>query len=218
VSRLRIVLADDHGIVRYGIKNALETDGIAEVVAEAASSDELIAIVKRSQAFDAIVTDFMMPGEHTRDGTALLAQLGRWCPDVPIVVITAMRNAAVLNEMLAHVRVSLVEKAGNVAELQKALLASVQGRTYISPGIEKLLACVDIVGSRVGAAPRITKAEMEVLRLFVLERLTPKQISERLHRSVKTTSRHKRSVMEKMGLRTTQELLEFCQRSGLFSE
>lgn len=211
-------MADDHGIVRYGIKNALEADGIAEVVAEAANSDELMAIVKRTNEFDAIVTDFMMPGERTRDGTALLAQLGRRCPDVPIIVITAMRNAAVLNEMLSHVRVSLIEKAGNVAELQKALLAAVQGRTYISPGIEKLLASVDIVGSRVGAAPRITKAEMEVLRLFVLERLTPKQISERLHRSVKTTSRHKRSVMEKMGLRTTQELLEFCQRSGLFTD
>jgi two-component system capsular synthesis response regulator RcsB len=211
-------LADDHGIVRYGIRSALEADGIAEVVEEAANSDELIAIVKRTDAFDAIVTDFMMPGERTRDGTALLGQLGRRCPDVPIIVITAMRNAAVLNEMLSHVRVSLVEKAGNVAELRKALLAAAQGRTYISPGIERLLASVDIIGSKVGAAPRITKAEMEVLRLFVMERLTPKQISERLNRSVKTTSRHKRSVMEKMGLRTTQELLEFCQRSGMFTD
>lgn len=218
MSRLRVVLADDHGIVRYGIRNALEADGIAEVVAEAATSDELIAIVTGNVAFDAIVTDFMMPGERTRDGLALLEQLNRRCPEVPIVVITAMRNAAMLNTLLSKVRVSLVEKAGDVSELQRALIAAVQKRPYISPGIAKLLACVDIVGDRVGKEPHFTKAELEVLRLFVRERLTPKQISERTHRSVKTFSRHKRRVMDKIGIQTTQELVEYCTRVGLFAD
>src|SRR5580693_6126494 len=97
---LRIILADDHSIVRFGIRLAIEANHIAQVVAEAADSDELIAAVK-TEACDVIVTDYSMPGQCTQDGIALITRLMRIKPEVPIIVITALRNAAILNKLAA---------------------------------------------------------------------------------------------------------------------
>lgn len=205
---LQIILAEDHGIVRYGIRLAIEAGHVAHVVAEAADSDELIAAV-RQYPCDAIVTDLSMPGTRTRDGIALVDRLQRICPGVPIIVVTAMRNAAILNKLLAKGVKGVVEKAGGVNELHCALVAAAQSRTYVSPGVEKLLARMNLVGERVGKEATLTTAEMEVIRLFAADGLTAAQIAERLNRSVKTVSAHKVRAQHKLGLGTNQELLEY---------
>lgn len=205
---LQVILAEDHGIVRYGIRLAIEAGHVAHVVAEAADSDELIAAV-RQYPCDAIVTDLSMPGTRTRDGIALVDRLQRICPGVPIIVVTAMRNAAILNKLLAKGVKGVVEKAGGVNELHCALVAAAQSRTYVSPGVEKLLARMNLVGERVGKEATLTTAEMEVIRLFAADGLTAAQIAERLNRSVKTVSAHKVRAQHKLGLGTNQELLEY---------
>ncbi|MBU6489139.1 MAG: response regulator transcription factor [Burkholderiales bacterium] len=205
---LQIILAEDHGIVRYGIRLAIEAGHVAHVVAEAADSDELIAAV-RQHPCDAIVTDLSMPGTRTRDGIALVDRLQRICPGVPIIVVTALRNAAILNKLLARGVKGVVDKAGGVNELHCALVAAGQGRTYVSPGVEKLLARMNLVGERVGKEATLTTAEMEVIRLFAADGLTAAQIAERLNRSVKTVSAHKVRAQHKLGLGTNQELLEY---------
>ncbi|GLU32596.1 response regulator [Trinickia caryophylli] len=211
---LRIIVADDHAIVRHGIRLAAEASRVAQVVAEAANSDELIAAVQ-AQSFDAIVTDYAMPGERTQDGIALIDRLMRMRPNVPIVVVTAMRNVAILNKLISKGISGIVEKAGGVHELQAALLAVVQERHYVSPGIQSLLASASIVGSRVGKDATLTTAELEVVRLFAREGLTPNQISQRLNRSVKTISRHKMNAQRKLGLATNQDLLEYCRKHDI---
>lgn len=215
-SLLRIILADDHSIVRYGIRLAVEANNVAQVIAEAANSDELIAAVQM-HACDAIVTDFSMPGVRTQDGIALIDRLMRIRPEIPIIVITALRNAAIINKLVAKGVKCIVEKAGGVQELHSALLAAAQRRSYLSPGLESLLANASIVGSRVGRDVALTTAEMEILRLFAYDGLTASQISERLNRSVKTISRHKRNAQQKLGLATNQELLEYCRKNDLSS-
>ncbi|TAM52760.1 MAG: response regulator transcription factor [Paraburkholderia sp.] len=205
---LQIILAEDHGIVRYGIRLAIEAGHVAHVVAEAADSDELIAAA-RQHPCDAIVTDLSMPGTRTRDGIALVDRLQRICPGVPIIVVTALRNAAILNKLLARGVKGVVDKAGGVNELHCALVAAGQGRTYVSPGVEKLLARMNLVGERVGKEATLTTAEMEVIRLFAADGLTAAQIAERLNRSVKTVSAHKVRAQHKLGLGTNQELLEY---------
>lgn len=211
---LRIILADDHAIVRYGIRIAIEANHVAEIVAEASTSDELIAAVQ-SQPCDAIVTDYSMPGERTQDGIALIDRLMRIKPDLPIIVITALRNAAILNKLVAKGVNAIVGKSGGVQELHLALLAAAQKRNYLSPGIESLLASASIVGPRVGREVTLTKAELEVIRLFAYDGLTATQISERLNRSAKTISRHKVNGQRKLGLFTNQELLEYCRTNDL---
>ncbi|HTI19179.1 MAG TPA: response regulator transcription factor [Trinickia sp.] len=211
---LRIILADDHAIVRYGIRIAMETNHVAEVVAEASTSDELIAAVK-AQPCDAIVTDYSMPGVRTQDGIALVDRLLRLKPDVPVIVVTAMRNAALLNKLVSKGVRGVVEKSGGVQELHLALLAAAQDRNYLSPGLETLLSSASIIGRRIGTDAVLTTAELEVIRLFAYNGLTATQISERLNRSPKTVSRHKINAQRKLGLSTTQELLEYCRKNDL---
>ncbi|MEX3957889.1 response regulator [Trinickia sp. EG282A] len=213
---LRIIIADDHAVVRYGIRTALEANGMAEIVGEAGTADELIAAVKAVPC-DLIVTDYAMPGGRTQDGVALIDRLKRIKPDMPIVVITALRNAAIHNKLMAKGVKAIVEKAGGVQELSFALLAAAQGRTYLSPGLESLLASASIVGPRVGHVAELTTAELEVIRLFAYDGLTATQISQRLNRSPKTISRHKINAQRKLGLSTNQELLEYCRNNDLSS-
>lgn len=205
---LQIILADDHNIVRYGIRLAVEASGVAQVVAEAATSDELIAVVQ-AQTCDVIVTDFSMPGAKTRDGIALIDRLKRLCPGVPIIVITALRNAAILNKLIAKGVKAIVEKAGGFNELHCALVAASQGRVYLSPGLQTLLAGVSLVGGRVGREATLTTAELEVVRMFAYDGLTPTEIARRLNRSVKTVSAHKKRAQQKLGLPTNQLLIEY---------
>lgn len=207
---LQVILAEDHGIVRYGIRLAIETGHIAQVAAEAANSDELISLVKERE-FDVIVTDLSMPGTLTRDGIPLIDRLQRIRPDIPIVVVTAMRNAAILNKLLAKGVSAVVEKAGGINELHSALVAAAQSRPYVSPGIEALLANMSLVGTRMGKEATLTAAELDVVRLFAHEKLTAGQIAQRLNRSVKTVSAHKMRAQHKLGLSTSQELLEYWQ-------
>lgn len=207
---LHILLAEDHGIVRHGIRLAVEAAHVAHVVAEATNSDELIAAVNERH-YDAIVTDLSMPGTRTRDGIPLIDRLQRMRPDVPIIVVTAMRNAAILNKLIAKGVHGMVEKAGGIGELHSALVAVAQGRTYVSPGIEALLERMSLVGTRVGKEATLTAAELDVVRLFAHEKLTAGQIAQRLNRSVKTISAHKMRAQHKLGLASSQELLEYWQ-------
>lgn len=207
---LQILLAEDHGIVRHSIRLAVEAAHVAQVVAEAANSDELIAAVKERE-FDAIVTDLSMPGARTRDGVPLIDRLQRIRPDVPIIVVTAMRNAAILNKLISIGVHAIVEKAGGINELYSALVAAAQGRTYVSPGVEALLARMNLVGTRIGKEATLTAAEIDIVRLFAHEKLTAGQIAQRLNRSVKTISAHKMRAQRKLGLSTSQELLEYWQ-------
>lgn len=208
-----VVLADDHPIIRYGIRMALESNRIARVVGEAGSPNELLNVLVETPC-DIVVTDFSMPDDQSRDGLYLIERLMRTYPELPIVVVTALRNAGVLSTLLRKGVKGLIEKEGSVNDLGLALHAVSVGREYISPSLRNLLTIREVNPKR-SAASRLTQAEIEVLRLFAYEGLTSQQISEKLNRSRKTVSRHKRSAQAKLGLATNQELLEYCRRVDL---
>jgi two-component system capsular synthesis response regulator RcsB len=161
-----------------------------------------------------IVTDFSMPDEQNRDGLSLIERLTRLFPDKPIVVITALRNPGLVAALLKHGVKAVVEKSGDVAELALAIKAASSGRKYISRSLRTLLVSHE-VAIKEQDTPKLTRAEIEVLRLFAYEGLTSQQISERLRRSRKTVSRHKRSAQAKLGLETNQELMEYCRQVNL---
>ncbi|GLQ88159.1 response regulator transcription factor [Dyella flagellata] len=208
-----VVLADDHPIVRYAIRLMLESNRLAKVVGEASSPMELFQVLADT-ACDIVMTDLSMPDEQSRDGLYLIERILRTYPDKPIVVITALRNAGVLSTLLQKGVKGLIEKEGEISELGLALHSVRQGRQYVSPSLRTLLTSRELHGEQ-GATPRLTQAELEVLRLFAYEGLTSQQISERLNRSRKTISRHKRSAQTKLGLSTNQELLEYCRSVDL---
>ncbi|RUL74563.1 response regulator transcription factor [Dyella choica] len=208
-----VVLADDHPIVRYAIRLMLESNRLAKVVGEASSPMELLQVLADTPC-DIVMTDLSMPDEQSRDGLYLIERILRTYPDKPIVVVTALRNAGVLSTLLHKGVKGLIEKEGEVTELGMALRSVSHGRRYVSASLRALLASREVHGEQEGAA-KLTEAEMEVLRLFAYEGLTSQQISERLNRSRKTVSRHKRSAQAKLGLSTNQELIEYCRSVDL---
>jgi len=208
---MKIVLADDHPIVRLGIRTVLERHGLGCVVAEAGTPSELMEAI-RTHPCDVVITDFCMPDEWGRDGLSLVERLSRLYPSIPIIVITALRNVGLLQSALQQGARGLLDKESDISELSLALQAVNRGGTYVNKEFRKLLRAhrMPMTGSLT-----LTPAEMEILRLFVNEGLSSQQIAERLHRSRKTISRHKRSAQAKLGLHTNQQLVDYCRQVDL---
>src|SRR5688572_11942798 len=115
---LRIILADDHPIVRSGVRALLERNNL-QVVAEAGSTDELFTALANNEC-DVLLTDFSMPGGQLADGLAMLEALrGKW-PKLPIIVLTMMNNPGVLSSILATGVRGLLNKSDALSELPLA--------------------------------------------------------------------------------------------------
>jgi len=208
----RILLADDHPVVRSGVRMLLERQPGMTVVAEAATPDELFAAMAR-EPVDVVLTDLSMPGGAVADGLSMLGRLRRRWPSVPVIVLTMAGNANVLRTILDSGVQGLLNKSDALTELTLALGAVAHRRTYLGTGIRRLLDAAEGV-----AAPRmpLSPRETEVLRLFS-SGLTVSEIARRLERSVKTVSRQKMDAMAKLGLRSDLDVYAYAREHGLLS-
>ncbi|VVE90512.1 response regulator transcription factor [Pandoraea bronchicola] len=209
---MRIILADDHPIVRYGMRLVIEASGVGRIIAEVGAAEDLVRAVVQHPC-DVIVTDLSMPSSNGRDGVLLVERLRRISPETPVVVITAMRNLAVVNMLIARGAIAVVDKGGGVEDLVLALRAAARGEVYISASIQTMLREVSIPESHLQREAALTRSEIEVVRMFAYEGLPILDIAKRLQRSPKTVSKHKRNAQEKLGLTTNQELLDFCRNN-----
>ena len=204
----RVVLADDHPISRYGIRAALEFDGLAQVVGEAGSADELFAVLQ-SVSCDLVLADYAMPDKTHTDGLVMISSLADLYPDLPIVIITAIRNVGLLNAALCAGVRGWVEKGERCSELAAAIREACAGRFYVSRSVQAIRNERD---ARIGmGATDLTGAERRVLSLAVRESLTTREIAERVGVSYKVVSRYKRSGLAKLGLKSDQELYEYSR-------
>lgn len=210
---LRIVLADDHPIVRSGVRLLLENGaGIAVVVADANSPDELLAVLDR-QSCDILITDFCMPNGRIADGLNMLGLIRRRWPALPIVVLTMVVNANVLNAMLGTGVRGLLSKSDALQELELAVQAVSHHRNFISSRIQRLLGAAR-VDDATATYPTLSKRETEVLRLFV-SGLSVSDIARQLNRSVKTISSQKVDAMSKLGLKSDLDVFSYAREHGL---
>jgi len=186
---------------------------VGRIVAEAETPEELVRAA-RETACEVIVTDLSMPGSQERDGVLLIERLRRFVPDIPIIVVTSVRNIGIVNMLFLRGILGVVDKAGELQELVLALRSAVRGVVYISPTIKAMLRDASISERHLGREVKLTRSEIEVVRMFAFEGLPILEIARRLHRSPKTVSKHKRNAQEKLGLKTNQELLEFCRSNA----
>ena len=208
---LRIILADDHPIVRSGVRALLERNNL-RVVAEVGSPEELFAALDQ-QACDVLLTDFSMPVGPVGDGLGMLEHLRKKWPELPIIVLTMMNNPGVLSSILGTGVRGLLNKSDALSELPLAIQAVSHGREYVSAtGGHQLEQMEGHDATRQSLSPR----EAEVLGLFV-SGLTVSQIAEHLNRSIKTVSRQKRDGMAKLGLKTDLEVYAYAREHGLLS-
>jgi two-component system, NarL family, response regulator NreC len=222
--QIRIVLVDDHDIVRTGLKSFLETQEGFQIVGEAGSGSQAIQI---SQAIcpDVVVMDITMPG---MDGLEATRQLKVLCPQVQILALTVHEDKQYFFEMLAAGATGYVTKQAAADELVAAIHAVAQGNVYLQPTLARWLLDdyrrlsdqdyfqepVQNEESELSEEKILSKREMQVLELVAEGRTTP-QISELLGISPKTVARHRERIMNKLNLHSAAELVRFAIRKGL---
>lgn len=206
--RLKVILADDHPVLRVGVRTIIESSGVGSVIAEASGTDELMQLLA-SHVCDVLVTDFTMPGGKQADGFPMLGLIRRRYPDLPILLLSMANNLGILRLAASSGVLGLLDKASSLDELPMALQTVHRGAPYISKDLRERVAELDSEAVS-STARQPSPREMEVLRLLA-SGLSVTQIAAQLHRSVTTVSRQKTNSMRKMGLGNDAELFEFLR-------
>lgn len=206
-SRWRTVLADDHALVRAGVRSLLERMAEIEVVAEASSGHECVAMAKRERA-DLAVMDIAMAGSS---GLEAAAELRREAPNVRVLLLSMHASLAYVEEALdAGVSGYLLKDAAAV-ELDLAVHAVMRGELYLSPAISRLLADARTHdGGRRTLSPR----QRDVLKLLA-EGQSTKEIAFTLGVSAKTVETHRALLMKKLDIHDVAGLVKYAIRAGL---
>ena len=208
---LRVIIADDHPIVRVGQKVVIEANGKCKVVGEADGPDQLLALMAH-QPCDVLVTDFAMPGNQQADGYGLLGLLNRQYPQMPVILVTMFASVATLRTSFAQGARAIVAKSASARELPLALKAVCGGQTFVS---ECLRQQMDEAGSLdQQAEPQLSGKEREVVRMLA-SGMTVSQIAARVNRSISTISKQKSTAMSRLCISTDVDLYAYARSSGM---
>jgi|SRR5579862_4116056 len=205
----RLLIADDHGLMREVMACFLEASPDLEVVAEAEDGREAVSLAASFQP-DVVLMDISMPEMNGLEATR---QIAGQVPHSKVLVITASRNEGMLQKVLDAGAAGFVLKTGDTEELLAAVRAVLQGKRYISQG----LAPRELPASRSTAATRLdtlTAREREVLQL-IGEGRTNREIADVLCLSVKTVEVHRGRIADKLGVRGRSLLVKYSISSGL---
>lgn len=211
MNKIKVVLADDHPVILMGVKKAVESSGLYDVVGMATTSGELVSAVD-SHLPDIVITDYYMPGDELYgDGMRLIGYLARKHPEVRFLVFTMLRNRSILEGLYDCGVSGVLQKNTTLDEMNMALRIIAKGEVYKGCFNLDPDKSMSSVSARIAS---ISTKEAEVLRLILAgERL--KDIAMQLQRSAKTVSAQKASVMRKLCVRSDRELFEFCQEHRL---
>lgn len=202
---IRIIVADDHAVVRRGLKDILADEADMEIGAEASTAQELLELV-RKQAWDAVVLDISLPG---RSGLEVLSELKQEHPSLPVLVHTMHPEDQFAVRALRAGAAGYLTKDSAPAELVKALRKIVAGGKYVGQSLaEKLAVNVD---ANIDRAPHqaLSDREFQVLRLLASGR-TVSEIAEELSLSVKTISTYRSRILDKMKMKNNAELMRYA--------
>ena len=203
---LRIVLADDHAVVRAGIRMLLESVPGWDVVAECGDADTALRQVREHHS-DVLVLDLTMPG---RPSLSILPELQRSAPAARVVVLTMEADPSMARAALAAGASGYVLKEAAATELVEAIRLAAAGGAYLDPALGALVAATP----RVAPPHSLSGRELEVLRLIALGN-TNSEIADTLCLSVRTVETHRSHVLTKTGRRTRAQLVTYALRAGL---
>lgn len=212
---LRIVLAEDHTLVRAGLRTLLQQLHRVTVVGEAADGREAVALARIHQP-DVILMDISMPGLNGIDATR---QVKRELPDVRVVILSMHSSEEHVMQALRAGASGYLLKESAPLELELALQAVGSGETYLSPPISRQV--IEGYMQRVGdttqdALATLSARQREILQL-VAEGNSSKEIARRLDLSVKTIETHRAQLMDRLQIRDVAGLVRFAIRTGLIS-
>jgi two-component system response regulator NreC len=210
---ISIVLADDHPVVRRGMRALLESVPDFLVVGEAGDGLETVRLAERLTP-DVLVLDLMMPG---LSGLEALRIIGQRSPQTRVVVLSMHSNNAFVAAALKHGAIGYVLKGTSEEHLVRAVREVAAGRRCLSPPITELAIDAYIEQAKAGALDpheTLTTREREVLHLAA-EGKTSSEIAARLHISHRTVENHRARLMRKLGLQNQSELVRYALLRGM---
>jgi len=208
---LRVLLVDDHALVRAGMRSLLQDLPDVEVVAEAGDGAEALAAAERERP-DVVLMDIAMKGMN---GLEAAARLRERLPGVKVIILSMHTSEEYVLLALRAGAAAYLIKDSATSELELALKCVMRGETYLSPAISRQVVdgYVQRVGASAGPEP-LTPRQREVLKRIAEGRST-KEIAFELSLSVKTVETHRAQIMERLGIRDVAGLVRYAMRVGL---
>lgn len=209
----RLLLVDDHAVVRSGLRMLLENERDVEIIGEAASAHEAIESAMRLKP-NVILMDIGLPDLSGIDATR---EIKKHMPDVSVVALTIHEDEEYFFKMLEAGATGYVPKRAAPDELLTAIRAAATGEVYLYPSLAKLLVRDFLSGGRPSEEPtssELTDREQEVLT-YLAEGANNEEIASALVISPKTVARHRENIMRKLSLHSRSELVRYAIRKGI---
>jgi DNA-binding NarL/FixJ family response regulator len=210
---IRVLLADDHNLVRAGIRSLLQELGDIEVVGEAGDGRTALQLTASAKP-DVVLMDVSMPG---LSGTESLVRLVKEYPNVRVIMLSMHATEEYVLRSLRVGAAGYLLKDADTAELGLAVRAVARGETYLSPAISKhVVDYMQRTGGEADSLDRLTPRQREILQL-IAEGRTTQEIAHILNVSVKTVETHRSDLMERLGLYDVAALVRYAIRMQLVS-
>ena len=211
---IRLLLVDDHAVVRSGLRTLLEQEADLDIVGEAGTAREAVEQVKDLQP-DLVLMDIGLPD---RSGIEATQTIKRAWPQVAVVALTIHEDEEYFFPMLQAGASGYVPKRAAPEELLTAIRTAALGEIYLYPSLAKLLVRDFLAGNHTAETPtaldELTEREREVLA-YLAEGSSNPEIAEALVISPKTVARHRENIMRKLNLHTRTELVKYAIRKGI---
>jgi DNA-binding NarL/FixJ family response regulator len=211
----RVMLVDDHAIVRRGLRSILELESDISVVAEAGGWSEALAALDRSRP-DVIVLDLKLSSEHDTEGLDLCSEIVRRRPQSNVVILSTFLNERLLNQSLRRGAKAYVLKEVDVVELVRIIRRVSQGESGFDGRSAEMMRAL-VAGEGAGAESDFTEREREVVELVSCG-LTNAEIGRRIFVSESTAKFHVRNVMRKLDVHSRAEVAYAAGKRGLLDE
>jgi two-component system response regulator NreC len=209
MSQIRVLVCDDHALVRSGLRRLLEQEPDVLVVGEAADGEEAIAHTRRDRP-DVLLLDIVLPG---RSGIDVLPELVLTSPETRILVLSMQDDPAYVRRAFSAGADGYLLKEAADSELVQAIHEVAAGRRYVHPLLGARLAAAEAAAERRAQADPLSEREHEVLRLLALGH-TNQEISKLLYISIRTAETHRARIMQKLGLKSRAEIVRYAIESG----
>ena len=207
---IKILIADDHGIIRKGIKQILSRTSDIEVTAEASTGQEALEKIWTSH-FDLVILDISLPG---RNGLEILKQIKSYKPKLPVLILSMYPEEQYAIRVLRAGASGYLTKESGKNELVEAIRRIAEGKKYITPSLAEKLASELEPSNDKALHERLSDREYHIL-CMIAKGKSSNEIAEELALSVKTVSTHRARVLEKMGMKSNAELTYYAVQSKL---
>jgi len=210
-----ILIADDHGVMRAGLRAVLEDEPDMQIVGEAVNGEEALHQAGGLKP-DIVLMDIGMPGMGGIEATKRMKQM---YPEIKVLVLTVYEDESLVREAIKAGAAGFIIKRAAEQELIMAIQAVMRGDMYIHPAMTRLL-FKDLspsVRSKQDALRTLTPRELEIMR-YIIRGYTSRQIAETLVISMRTVEGHRASLMGKLDLRNRVQLIEFAEKHGLIDQ